>query len=116
MIFETVALSVIALLLFILLLSRKSGKIKMLLGLLTFAAAIAAMVFFVMMQRASGNPDAGKEVTQLYLPCAVYLVAALWGLLTTLGIHRKRKQERAAKKALKESKKRDAASTETSES
>jgi len=43
-------------------------------------------------------------------------VVALWGLLTTLGIHRKRKQERAAKKALKESKKRDAASTETSES
>ena len=116
MIFETAALSVIALLLFILLLSRKTGKIKMLLGLLTFVAAAAAMVFFVMMQRASGNPDAGKELLQLYIPCAVYLVIALWGLLTTLGIHRKRKQERAAKKALKDSKKRSAASSETSES
>lgn len=109
MIFEAIALSVIALLLFILLLSRKTGKIKMLLGLLTFAAAIAAMVFFVMMQRAAGNPDAGKEVMQLYLPCAAYLTAGLWGLLTALGIHRKRKQEKEAKRALKEAKKQERA-------
>ena len=89
--------------------------LTLLLGLLTAAAAIAAMVCFILMQRASGNPDAGKELIQLYLPCAAYLIVALWGLLTAAGIHRKRKQERAAKKALKESKKRDAASTEESE-
>lgn len=115
MVFETIALSIIALLLFILLLSRKTGTVKMLLGLLTAAASIAAMVCFILMQRASGNPDTGKEVLQLYLPCAIYLLVALWGLLTSAGIHRKRKQERAAKKALKESKKRPAASAEESE-
>ena len=78
MVFETVALSVIALLLFILLLSRKHGTIKLLLGLLTAAAAIAAMVCFILKQRAAGNPDAGKEMMQLYVPCGIYLAVALW--------------------------------------
>lgn len=115
MVFETIALSIIALLLFILLLSQKKKTLKLLLGVLTAAAAIAAMVCFILMQRASGNPDAGKEMLQLYLPCAIYLLMAFWGLLTAGGIHRKHKQERAAKKALKESKKRNAVSTEESE-
>ena len=46
MVFETIALSIIALRLFILLLSRKTGTVKLLLGLLTAAASIAAMVCF----------------------------------------------------------------------
>ena len=108
MIFETVALSVIALLLFILLLSRKSGTLKLLLGLLTAAAAIAAMVFFIMMQLEAGNPDAGKEMMQLYVPCGIYLLVALWSFLISAGIHRKQKKEREAKRALKEAKKREA--------
>ena len=112
MVFETIALSIIALLLFILLLSRKTGTVKLLLGLLTAAASIAAMVCFLLMQRASGNPDAGKELLQLYLPSCVYLVVALWGLLTAGSIHRRRKQDRAAKKALKESKKHSAEPTD----
>jgi len=107
MVFETVALSVIALLLLILMLSRKGGAIKLLLGILTAAAAIASMVFFILMQRAAGNPDAGKEFLQMYVPCGIYVVAALWGLLTAVSIHRKHKQEKAAKRALKESKKRE---------
>lgn len=115
MVFETIALSIIALLLFILLLSQKKKTLKLLLGLLTAAATISAMVCFILMQRASGNPDAGNEMLQLYLPCTIYLLVALWGLLTAGSIHRKRKQERAAKKALKDSKKRNAASTEESE-
>ena len=115
MVFETIALSIITLLLFILLLSQKKKALKLLLGVLSAAAAIAAMVCFLLMQRTSGNPDAGKELTQLYLPCAAYLFVALWGLLTAAGIHRKHKQDRAAKKALKESKKRSAAPTEESE-
>ena len=113
MVFETVALSVIALLLFILLLSRKSGTLKLLLGFLTAAAAIAAMVFFVMMQRASGNPDAGKELVQLYIPCGIYLLIALWSFLVSAGIHRKQKKEREAKRALKEAKKREAEAAKT---
>ncbi len=113
MVFETVALSVIALLLFILLLSRKSGTLKLLLGFLTAAAAIAAMVFFIMMQRASGNPDAGKELVQLYIPCGIYLLIALWSFLVSAGIHRKQKKEREAKRALKEAKKREAEAAKT---
>lgn len=108
MVFETVALSVITLLLLILMLSRKGGTIKLLLGVLTAAAAIASMVFFILMQRAAGNPDAGKELFQMYVPCGIYVVVALWGLLTAVGIHRKHKQEKAAKRALKEAKKREA--------
>ena len=112
MIFETISLSVITLLLLILMLSRKGGAIKLLLGLLTAAAAIASLVFFVLMQRAAGNPDAGKELLQLYLPCGIYALVALWGLLTAVGIHRKYKRDREAKRALKESKKREANPTE----
>ena len=107
MIFETVALSIIALLLFILLLSRKSGTLKLLLGLLTAAASIAAMVFFTMMQHEAGNPDAGKELMQLYIPCGIYLLVALWSFLVSAGIHRKQKKERKAKRALKEAKKHE---------
>ena len=115
MVFETIALSVITLLLLILLLSRKGGgTVKLLLGVLTAAAAIASMVFFILMQRAAGNPDAGKELFQMYVPCGIYVVVALWGLLTAVGIHRKHKQEKAAKRALKEAKKREAeAATKT---
>ena len=109
MIFETISLSVITLLLLILMLSRKGGgAIKLLLGLLTAAASAAAMVCFILMQRAAGNPDAGKELFQMYVPCGIYVVVALWGLLTAVGIHRKHKQEKAAKRALKEAKKREA--------
>ena len=108
MIFETIALSVITLLLLILMLSRKGGAVKLLLGLLTAAAAIASMVFFILMQREAGNPDAGKEMLQLYVPCGAYVIVALWGLLTAAGIHRKHKQEKAAKRALKDAKKREA--------
>jgi len=115
MVFETVALSIIALLLFILLLSRKTGSLKLLLGLLTAAASIAAMVCFILMQRAGGNPDAGKELFQMYLPCVVYLVVAFWGLLTAAGIHRKRKQEKEGKRALKEAKKKEKKSESSEE-
>lgn len=108
MVFETVALSVITLLLLILMLSRKGGAIKLLLGVLTAGAAIASMVFFILMQRTVGNPDAGQELLQLYVPCGAYLLVTLIGLLTAISIHRKHKQEKAAKRALKESKKREA--------
>ena len=105
MVFETISLSIITLLLLILLLSRKNGNLKLLLGILTAAASIAAMVCFILMQKESGNPDAGKEWMQLYLPCAIYLLIALWGSLTAFGIHRRKKRERDAKRALKNEKK-----------
>lgn len=82
MVFPTIALSVITLLLFLLLLTRPAGRIKLLLGALTAVCAAVSMVLFLLMQRAAGNPDAGKEVLQLYLPCGVYLALAVWGLVT----------------------------------
>ena len=108
MIFETIALSVIALLLFLLLLTRKNRSQKLLLGILTAAASVAAMVYFLMMQRANGNPDAGNELVQLYIPCGLYLFLTLWGLLAAIFSHRKLSKDRAAKKALKESSKKKA--------
>lgn len=82
MVFPTIALSVITLLLFLLLLTRPAGRIKLLLGVLTAVCAAVSMALFLLMQRAAGNPDAGKEVLQLYLPCGVYLALAVWGLVT----------------------------------
>ena len=111
--FEAIALSVITLLLFLLMLSRKAGRIQLLLGILTAISSIVSMVLFLLMQKAAGNPDQGKELFQLYIPCGAYLVVALVGLLTAAGIHRKHKQEKAAKRALKESKKREAESAKT---
>ena len=82
MVFQTIALSVITLLLFLLMLTRPAGRIKLLLGALTAVCAVVSMALFLMMQRAAGNPDDGKELLQLYIPCAVYLVLAVWGLIT----------------------------------
>ena len=97
MIFETVALSVITLLLLILLFTRKAGKIKLLLGLATAACSIASMVFFVLMQKAAGNPGTGREVTQLYIPCGIYLLVALWGCICVALSRRKLRMDKAAK-------------------
>ena len=79
MLFETIALSVITLLLFCLLLTRKPGKLQLILGVLTAVSAMISLVLFVLMQRASGNPDAGGEFFQLYLPCGLYGALGLWG-------------------------------------
>ncbi len=93
MVFQTIAMSVITLLLFLLMLTRPAGRIKLLLGALTTVCAVVSLALFLMMQRAAGNPDAGKEVLQLYLPCGVYLVLALWGLVTAV-LCRKRLRSR----------------------
>ena len=102
MLFETIALSVITVLLLLLMLTRKPGHIKLLLGVLTAAAAVASMVFFVLMQRANGNPDAGQEVTQLYAPCGIYILVALFSLGVAALSRRKLRAEKNAKLAAKE--------------
>ena len=96
--FETIALSVITLLLFLLMLSRKKGRIRMLLGALTAVSAIASMILFLLMQKASGNPDQGMELFQLYLPCAAF---ALFGVIAAYLSHRMLQKEKAAKTAAK---------------
>ena len=101
MLFETIALSVITVLLLLLMLTRKPGHIKLLLGVLTAAAAVASMVFFILMQRANGNPDAGQELTQLYAPCGIYVLVALFSLAVAALSRRKLRAEKTAKLAAK---------------
>ena len=95
--FETIALGVITVLLLLLLSTRKAGKIKLILGVLTSASAIASMVLFILMQRAAGNPDAGREVMQLYIPCGIYLLVAIWGVIQVALSRRKLRMDKAAK-------------------
>ena len=95
--FETIALSVITVLLLLLLSTRKAGKIELILGVLTAASAIASMVLFILMQRAAGNPDAGREVMQLYIPCGIYLLVVIWGVIQVALSRRKLRMDKAAK-------------------
>ena len=101
MVFETIALSVITVLLLLLTLTRKPGHIKLLLALLSAAASIASMVFFILMQRASANPDAGQELVQLYAPCGIYVLVALFSLAVAALSRRKLQKDKAAKAAAK---------------
>ena len=99
MLFETIALSVITLLLFCLLLTRKPGKLQLILGALTAVSAVVSLVLFVLMQRASGNPDAGGEFFQLYLPCGLYGALGLWGTGAAFLSWKKLQRDKAAKEA-----------------
>ena len=100
MVFETIALSVITVLLLLLTLTRKPGHIKLLLALLSAAASIASMVFFILMQRA--NPaNAGRELLQVYAPCGIYVLVALFSLAVAALSRRKLQKDKAAKAAAK---------------
>ena len=98
--FEAIALSVITLLLFLLMLSRKAGRIQLLLGILTAISSIVSMVLFLLMQKAAGNPDQGKELFQLYIPCGIYGLFTCSGIITAVLNRRKLRKEKskAAKK------------------
>ena len=101
MVFETIALSIITVLLLLLMLTRKAGYVKLLLALLTAAAAIASMVFFILMQRSTGNPDAEQELVQVYAPCGIYVLAALFSLAMAALSRRKLHRDKSAKAAAK---------------
>ena len=112
MLFETIALSVITVLLLLLTLTRKPGHIKLLLALLTAAASIASMVFFILMQRA--NPaNAGRELLQVYAPCGIYVLVALFSLAVAALSRRKLRQDKAAKAAVKAEKSAEKAAAKT---
>lgn len=100
MVFETIALSVITVLLLLLTLTRKPGHIK-LLALLSAVASIVSMVFFILMRRSSGNPDAGQDLLQVYAPCGIYVLIALFCLAVAALSRRKLRQDKAAKAAAK---------------
>ena len=113
MLFETIALSVITVLLLLLTLTRKPGHIKLLLALLTAAASIASMVFFILMQRAGGSPDAGQNLLQVYAPCAIYVLITLFSLVMAALSRRKLRQDKAAKAAVKAEKSAEKAAAKT---
>ena len=96
--FETIALSIITLLLFLLMLARKPGRTKLFLASLTAIASIISLILFLLMQKASGNPDQGMELFQLYLPCGAYAAFALFGIITALLNRRKLLRDKEAKK------------------
>jgi len=101
-ILAAVALTIITVLLLLLLLSQKGKyRIRMLLGILGAICAVAAMVFFILARAASGGPDAGQEMTQLYGPCAVYLLAAVWSFAMAAFSRKKLQAAKAAKQAAK---------------
>ena len=56
-----------------------AGRAKRVLGILAGACAAGAMGLFWRLLSGSGGPDAGKELVQLYLPCAVYGLVILGG-------------------------------------
>lgn len=80
MVWETAVMSFAAVLLLLLAKVRKTRR--PLLGALAGLCAVVSMVLFILMQRISGNPDAGQEIPQMYLPCGIYLALALWGFST----------------------------------
>ena len=95
MVFETIALTIITLLLLVLTFLRKSaGKLKLLLGVLTTVAAILSMVCFLIMMKTGGKLQSGALV---YVPCAIYGVIALVGIIAALLSRRKLRIEKAAR-------------------
>ena len=104
MLFETIALSVITLLLFCLLLTRKPGKLQLILGALTAVSAVVSLVLFVLMQLASGNPDAGGGFFQLYRPCSLDGALGLWGAGAAFLSWRKLRRDKAAKESARRKK------------
>ena len=95
MVFETIALTIITLLLLVLTFLRKSaGKLKLLLGVLTTIAAILSMVCFLIMMKTGGKLQSG---TLVYVPCAIYGVIALVGIIAALLSRRKLRIEKAAR-------------------
>ena len=66
MLFQVIAMSVITLLLFFLLLTRKPGRINLLLGACTTVCGIASMVLFILFQRKSGPVQNGTAPVKIH--------------------------------------------------
>jgi hypothetical protein len=99
MVWQAAAIGIITVLLFFLMLTRKAGRIKLLLGLLTGVCALATMALYLWMLYQSGGADKGKEVFQLYLPCGLCLLLAAWGWIAAALSQRKLRLNKAAKLA-----------------
>ena len=95
-------LTVITVLLMLLMFTRKSGPVKLLLGMLTAAAAMASLVMFAMLKLEGGVDN--EDLSTLYVPCIAYMGLGSIGLLTAMKNHKKLKAEKAARLAAKAAK------------
>lgn len=74
------------LIIFILQKSKKAGLIT---GMLMSFTAIIALILFVIVQKANGNPDSGKEFVQFYFPISVFLVFIAIGFISSIRLDKK---------------------------
>ena len=99
MVWQAAAIGIITVLLFFLMLTRKAGRIKLLLGLLTGVCALATMALYLWILHQNGGADKGRELLQLYLPCGLCLLLAAWGWIAAALSQRKLRFNKAAKLA-----------------
>ncbi|MHB8064589.1 MAG: hypothetical protein ACYDG2_18475 [Ruminiclostridium sp.] len=62
----------------------KWKKTRLVTGMLMSLTSIIAMILFVNVQKANGNPDAGMEFEQLYFPILVFVVFIAIGFVSTI--------------------------------
>jgi len=59
-------------------------KAKIPLSCIVSGSALLSMVLFCNMQKASGNPDMGKEFGQWYFPIMIYLFIIVFGIVSLI--------------------------------
>ena len=67
----------------------KHNKTRLFLGTLMSILSIIAMILFIIVQNANGNPDAGKEIVQLYFPISVFVVFIAVGFVSSIKLVKK---------------------------
>lgn len=87
-----IALCGIIVLLFLILLASillKWEKARLITGLTLSLTSIIALILFVNVQRANGNPDAGKEFPQFYFPISVFIIFTAIGFVSSIKLVKK---------------------------
>ncbi len=85
MILFTFELSLLTGILFLVLLTSyisKWEKTKIVLSCIVPVLSLISMILFCYIQKAHGNPDAGKEFVQWYFPLSIYLFLTVFGIMS----------------------------------
>jgi len=64
-------------------------KTRLITGMLMSLTSIIAMILFVNVQKANGNPDAGMEFEQFYFPILVFVVFIVIGFVSSIKLVKK---------------------------
>ena len=67
----------------------KNEKNKINYRMLMSVTSIIAMILFVTVQKANGNPDSGKEFEQFYFPILVFVVFMAIGFVSSITLVKK---------------------------